>query len=283
MLHISRLRPRSRLLYSSSSLCSTVAGSVRSTAASGSTVYESNRAVNEYLLSHYGAATDVMPYAGGPHDALNFIQRSVDAGIENSSKFDRALDVGCAVGGATFVLAKYFRDVVGIDFSQHFVDAANSLKRRGSAEYEILTSGNIFTKRTVHLDKSIPTDRVTFHQGDACSLDVSKLGTFDLVFASNILCRLPQPRKFIDALPKLLRNKGIVVLISPYSWLPEYTQESHWLGGQRAGEDSSSVVATHLSGLGLKLLKKDNISFLIREHERKFQYGVSELTVWINE
>lgn len=74
-----------------------------------------------------------------------------------------------------------------------------------------------------------------------------------------------------------------MVLISPYSWLPEYTPESQWLGGRHEGEDSSSVVSAHLRGLGLQPVLKDDISFLIREHQRKFQYGVSELTVWKRE
>ena len=36
-----------------------------------------------------------------------------------------ALDIGCAVGGATFQLARAFPHVLGIDFSQQFVNAAN--------------------------------------------------------------------------------------------------------------------------------------------------------------
>ena len=35
-----------------------------------------------------------------------------------------ALDVGCAVGGAAFELARVFDNVLGIDYSQAFVDAA---------------------------------------------------------------------------------------------------------------------------------------------------------------
>lgn len=35
------------------------------------------------------------------------------------------MDVGCAVGGASFELARAFPHVLGIDFSQHFVNAAN--------------------------------------------------------------------------------------------------------------------------------------------------------------
>ena len=39
----------------------------------------------------------------------------------------RALDVGCAVGGASFHLSTDFAEVVGIDFSHAFVDMANAL------------------------------------------------------------------------------------------------------------------------------------------------------------
>ncbi len=41
-----------------------------------------------------------------------------------------ALDIGCAVGGASFELARSFNHVLGIDFSQHFVNAANVRGRR---------------------------------------------------------------------------------------------------------------------------------------------------------
>lgn len=34
------------------------------------------------------------------------------------------MDVGCAVGGASFELARAFPHVLGIDYSKHFVDAA---------------------------------------------------------------------------------------------------------------------------------------------------------------
>lgn len=33
--------------------------------------------------------------------------------------------MGCAVGGASFELARAFPHVLGLDYSQHFVDAAN--------------------------------------------------------------------------------------------------------------------------------------------------------------
>ena len=45
----------------------------------------------------------------------------------------RVLDLGCAVGGASFALSRTFGRVVGLDYSQAFVDAANALKARARA------------------------------------------------------------------------------------------------------------------------------------------------------
>lgn len=147
---------------------------VRSTAASGSQVYESKRAVHEYLLFHYGKPDDHLPHQAGPRSALNFPGRSAALCNEHaSSSKKRALDIGCAVGASSFELAKYYDEVVGIDFSQHFVDAANLIKTDGNVEFESLVRGNVFKTCTTDLDQSIDRSRVEFRQGDACNLSPS--------------------------------------------------------------------------------------------------------------
>lgn len=90
-----------RKMSSSSKAANNVA--VRSTAASGSQVYESKRAVDEYLLFHYGENKDMMPLDGVNVDfALNFSERCAKIGSDWVSKVDgkplRVLDIGCAVG-----------------------------------------------------------------------------------------------------------------------------------------------------------------------------------------
>lgn len=153
-------------------------GQIRSTAASGSQIYDTARAVNEYLLFHYGDITNEflqMPYAFGPRDALRFTSRSSIMSLKNSKWEDctpsgRALDIGCSVGGMSFELARTFTDVVGIDFSQHFIDAANDMKMKGKREYEILKQGQIFQSGTAEVDPQIDRTRVSFLQGDACNL-----------------------------------------------------------------------------------------------------------------
>lgn len=119
-------------------------------------------------------------------------------------------------------------------------------------------------------------------------------GRFHVILASNLLCRLPDPRKFIHDLPQLLAPGGVVVLISPHSWLEEYTPRDKWIGGgsslSASGEplDTFTVLQAEMQKLAedpdrpavLKLLHSEDVPFLIREHGRKFQYGVSHCTVW---
>ena len=40
-------------------------------------VYETDRAVAEYLQFHYGSDEDLLPYANGPKEALDFASRYV--------------------------------------------------------------------------------------------------------------------------------------------------------------------------------------------------------------
>ena len=71
-----------RILKSHSSIFKRVmstAEKVRSTASSGSQVYESKRAVTEYLLFHYGSKDDVIiRHKSSPDHALNFLKQSAE-------------------------------------------------------------------------------------------------------------------------------------------------------------------------------------------------------------
>ena len=73
------------------------------------------------------------------------------------------------------------------------------------------------------------------------------------------------------------------MLVSPYSWLEEYTPVSQWVGGTIAPEgqpeDSFSQVQQILSPY-FELVHREDMPFLIREHARKYQWGVSDCLVW---
>ena len=62
---------------------------------------------------------------------------------------------------------------------------------------------------------------------------------------------------------------GVAVIISPYSWLEEYTAQEHWLGGVVRGGDSVSsapALAEAMEALGFALVEQFDMPFLIREH-----------------
>jgi len=239
--------------------------------------YETPRLVSEYLFFHYATPDEV---AGGmpvPREALDFPVRLVSELLDFSRPAARALDVGCAVGRSSFELARTIPHVTGIDFSSAFIEAARAMKKQGSLEGHVAAEGD----RTQAFRASVPGDidveRVHFETGDAMDLR-EDLGAFDVVLAANLLCRLPEPRKFLDRLPGLVAPGGQLLLATPFSWLPEFTPREHWIGG---GVEASWDLLRQILEPDFELAFEKDLPFLIREHQRKYQYGISHGTRWI--
>lgn len=184
---------------------------MRSVAASGSGagVYESERAVHEYLQFHYDDTIIRGPAAtpDAPTEALHFAQRVARVCLRHARPQLRrtALDIGCAVGGSSFELSKEFERVVGIDFSHAFVVACVELQqaRGGEKPHSCLVSGEIQQQCVAKVPPGSRPERCAFVQSDACDLSscgpVSGQGQFDCVLAANLLCRLPSPTQFLQA------------------------------------------------------------------------------------
>ena len=68
-----------QLLASRAAAAAAAASEALSTTSSGhsGSVYETDKAVAEYLMFHFGAPGDILPYAEGPHAALEFASRCV--------------------------------------------------------------------------------------------------------------------------------------------------------------------------------------------------------------
>ena len=193
----------------------------------------------------------------------------------------RALDVGCAVGRSAFELARFCEQVIGIDYSHRFIEAARLLRRSGTLLFERIDEGTLTTQCVAAVPSGIDRERVQFETGDAMNLP--DLGAFDIVLAANLICRLSDPARFLLATPRLVKPGGQFILTSPYTWLDEFTPRANWLGGfEREGNRVTTLDA--LQGLlepHFTLASRRDLPFLIREHQRKFQWSVSEATVWI--
>lgn len=232
-----------------------------------SSIYETTEYLDQYMVLHYGSPQTQMPFEFGPHEAVSFPQRCADLVIESCDQLlvdkEMVLDLGCAVGGASFRLAEQFNLVQGIDLSQSFIDMALSIKKNKSIS---------FNKISAHVQDEA-AGRTQFRQGDACNLSLSEdLGQFDAVLMANLICRLPDPAKCLSNMKNLIKQGGLLVITSPYSWSETYTPREKWLNGL---DDIKSVLKDDF-----QLLDTQDMPFLIQEHYRKYQYVVSQASVW---
>lgn len=235
-------------------------------------IYETRRLLDEYLLFHYGAAHEVLPWAEGPQSALGFAVRTVTELADFSRPVTAALDLGCAVGRSAFELAKHADSVLGIDYSHSFVDAAKQLVSQ-KLPYDRVDEAAAVTRLIAQAPADSPRERVQFEQGDAMQLRAD-LGSYDLVHAANLLCRLTDPALLIQRLPELVKPGGQLLLTTPCTWLEEFTPRGSWPQGSTL-DWLKQELSTHF----VLDLEKD-LPFLIREHARKYQWSVALGTRW---
>lgn len=246
--------------------------------------YESDRAIGEYLLFHFGSPMEQCAFDQGPVQALNYPERCVSQCLDTNRLRNsaRALDLGCAVGRSTFELARHCQEVVGIDFSHQFIQCARQLQQSGSLNYRYVMEGDLTQEAIAQVDFEIDRHRVTFHQGDAMNVD-RNLGSFDVVLMANLIDRLNNPKQCLQSLRELVLPGGQLIITSPYTWLDDYTPRDRWLGGfQQAGQPVSTLqgLKNHLEA-DFQLLQTLDLPFLIREHARKYQWSVAQASCWL--
>jgi putative 4-mercaptohistidine N1-methyltranferase len=243
--------------------------------------YESDELLQQYLVFHYATGEQQFPYPYGASDALNFPKRCALDGPDFARLPEnaRVLDLGCAVGRSTFELSRKGAEVIGIDYSQAFIDAATRLQRDGTHPATRLDEGSSSTVLDVTIDSSIPRERARFEQGDAQAIR-EDIGQFDLVIACNLICRLPEPMRLLRRLPDLVKPDGQLFITTPFTWLEEYTSPENWLGD--GARDSFAGLRRALEPV-FSLDKQWDMPFLIREHARKFQYSIAQASRWLRE
>lgn len=240
--------------------------------------YESDELLNQYLGFHYGAN-----YFGVPNYAAECARICLEAG--NSHNMNKALDLGCAVGRSTFELAKGYKQVVGVDYSTRFIDAAKKLQGGESLQYLLHEQGELTEQVSASLqehDLQHDANRIQFEVGDACQL-AEHHQNYDLVFAGNLIDRVQNPRAFLKGLTQRINTGGLLIISSPYTLLTEYTPRDQWLGGfqvngqRRTMQDGiNDTLKDHFK----RAQEPMDVPFVIRETSRKYQHSVAELTIW---
>jgi len=240
--------------------------------------YESDAAVEQYLLFHYGTPEQICPLLPEARGACGFAARCVSEPLKHIElqKRTRALDLGCAVGRSSFELRRHFDEVLGIDFSGRFVAEAERMRDDRAVMIRATTEGSATEELRLELPRDLPGKKISFEQGDACNLRAD-IGAFDLVLMANLIDRLPDPAKCLARLPGLISSGGWLIITSPYTWLEEYTPREKWLDG--GGRGTLSALKEKLEP-DFELRKVLDLPFLIREHRRKYQWSVAEASLW---
>lgn len=226
--------------------------------------YETEPLLRQYLDFHFrGGNSDYLPHHPLPRGVLDYPRRCAHKVIDHSLRTGRALDLGCAVGGSSFVLAESFDEVLGIDFSRTFIDAAS----------ELATHGVFRMSEDTYVPSSEPRKgHLTFRQGDACALP-ENIGTFDAILMANLLCRLPDPAACLEGLKHITTPGSILVFMTPCSWDEAYTPPEKWLW------PTEQALHRHLDPW-CTCLETSDMPFVLRDHQRRAQFTVALCTVW---
>ena len=147
------------------------------------------------------------------------------------------------------------------------------------------TASTVSEKVKAQVDSSIDRTRVQFKQADACALPPDLVG-FDAALLINLICRLPSPKACLNRLSGpfgLIRPGGLVLIATPFTWNEEYTPKEVWLGGYQLKNqaiDSREGLMKQMKVNGFTLVHEEDSVLLIREHRRKYQYILPNLTLW---
>jgi 5-histidylcysteine sulfoxide synthase/putative 4-mercaptohistidine N1-methyltranferase len=242
----------------------------------GQQAYQTSEMLNRYMLMHWGADEeiyDAVLYKDHYPRAVRLPLACAGLVWRFSKSFGRALDLGCAVGRSSFEMTRDFGEVVGVDYSPEFIRAAQALQDKGELDYWRKDQGNKGVTLTARVDSAIDRSRLSFEQGDACRL-APHLHGFDAVLMANVLCRLDDPQACLRRMQgsqALVKDGGVLVMTTPFSWLEKYTPPSRWINGVG---DIASILTE------FECIHEEDLPFLIREHRRKFAYIITHASVW---
>lgn len=254
-------------------------------------VYETKSMMDRYLLMHFGSIEDTFDRTDHPLAKAHGYPRRIaefltGAAAATDTTLGRVLDVGSAVGGASFALAHNGSRVIGIDLSAAFVQTANLLAGGVSVPYDRVEQGEVTTRRYATAPTPGAGGGATFLIGDACALQ-PELGAFDGIVLGNLLDRLPDPRaclrQFTES-TQFLRAGGLLLIATPWSWQGAYTARENWLGGR--GDSGPGDSWTSERGLRrfmadtCDLVAETSMTGVLRDHRRHFEFLDADVTVW---
>ena len=189
------------------------------------------------------------------------------------------IDVGCAVGRASFALAERGAELIlGVDLNFPMLRMASEILRHGTARYPRRRVGVVYDRR------EFPVQFAHQENVDFWACDVTALpfpaGTFSMAVSMNVLDSVSSPHEMLLSIARILKPAGKLVLSCPYDWSSGATPLEAWVGGhsQRSPAAGSSEAllrnlltpGAHGSSINDLILtaEKNQIPWHVRLHER---------------
>jgi 5-histidylcysteine sulfoxide synthase/putative 4-mercaptohistidine N1-methyltranferase len=222
------------------------------------------------------------------HLANNYLEKLADTIIRVIDKYNvkpmsKCLDLGCNVGGLSFILAKYFTTVDAVDFSARYIQYGVKLQQGESIRYVMPREGELidFKEFTLATELYAESKKIHFSQGDISNLKNIFAG-YDVIVAQNVLEQSYDPALFLAHVHNRLNAEGLLVIISDYQFTEKITEKTKWLGGQKInGENVTGFEAlTTLLDKNLTLINEQELTQIIKTDTRHFSVINSHLTIW---
>ena len=122
-------------------------------------VHETDESLHMYLRLHNpasGAVEEVppiLPHSNAPDHAIRFPQRVAQLlkTLQPKRTNNCALDIGCAVGGSSFELAKSYDHVDAFDHSSSFISSAKRMQKGDNVMFKIPIEADLYeTVKAMH-------------------------------------------------------------------------------------------------------------------------------------
>lgn len=204
--------------------------------------------LSTYCFDHYG---DLDPEESGdspgsPGCVARLLRQGLSA-LGNRAP-GPAIDIGCAVGRASFELAQATDGLVlGVDLNFGMLRTTARIQREGRIRYSKRRGGVVFERREfpARFEKA---ENVDFWVCDATRLPF-RSQTFGLCASLNVVDCVASPYDHLAELSRVLMPGSGAVIATPYDWNAAATPVDAWVGGhsqRSANQGASDVVLRSL-------------------------------------
>ncbi len=211
----------------------------------------------------------------------DIVQKSVE--YYSPTRTPKGLDIGCSVGGLSFMLAQQFASIDAVDFSARYIQHGVKLQQGEAVRYIVPREGDIvdFENFSLSAKQAENADKIHFSQGDLSNLKAVHQA-YDVVIVQQALENSYNPEHFLATIAQRLNKEGLLVIVSDYSFDESITDKAKWLGGQKVNGENVTGFEAIKSLLDNHFVLRENheLDKVIRKNARSYDLSKLQLLIW---